>query len=51
MVNTTSVGAEPGGIEPGANVQLDFAGKPEHVSVKGVSVAGLGVIMMWSVTD
>jgi len=48
---TTSVGAVPGGTGFGANVQFDFAGRPEQLKDMAVSVAGFGVIVMWSVTD
>jgi len=51
IVRTTSVGEDPAGTGFGANVQVDFAGRPEQVNVKDVSVNGLGVIVMWSVTD
>jgi len=51
IVMTTSVGVEPACTGFGENVQLAFAGNPEQVKVKAVSVAGFGVRVMWSVTD
>jgi hypothetical protein len=51
IVMTTSVGDQPAGTGFGAKVQLAFAGNPEQVKVRAVSVRGFGVIVMWSVTD
>lgn len=48
MVATTSVTAEPGGSGFGENVQLAFAGSPEQVKCKAVTVAGTGVMVMWT---
>jgi len=51
IVITTFVVVEPVGTGFGANLQLAFAGSPEHVKTKAVSVAGFGVIAMCSVAD